>query len=313
MYGSNIPNGGPTAMNPGFDALSNIINRTGSYDLDSGVDMSGNPLQPRMQNILADLRNDSVVSEKDLDDLLKNIESDGDVDFLDRGNTPEALKQSLYAHQNYALTWMHKMEDGSNKGGLLADDMGLGKTISTLALMHSRRASRFPKTNLIVAPVALLAQWKDEISTKTKSAPGYKLSVFIYHGTHASLEDLKKYDVVLTTYGTITAEAKKFKKYKDDNEARGWSNDDPVLAKKCPILHPRAKFHRVILDEAQLIKNDATKGAKACYTINSTYRWCLSGTPMMNNIRELYSLVHFLRIRPYNEWEIFRDVSLAGS
>ena len=84
----------------------------------------------------------------------------------------------------------------------------------------------------------------------------------------------------------------------------------PTATEYCPILGDQSKFHRVILDEAQWIKNKATKSAiGACY-IQSEYRWCMTGTPMQNNVDELYSLIKFCRIRPYNEDTRFsRDFS----
>ena len=67
----------------------------------------------------------------------------------------------------------------------------------------------------------------------------------------------------------------------------------------------------VIIDEAQCIKNKNTRAAKAAWHLDALTRFCMSGTPMMNNVDELYSLIHFLRIKPYNEQEKFRRVSLG--
>lgn len=80
---------------------------------------------------------------------------------------------------------------------------------------------------------------------------------------------------------------------------------DVDLARVCPLLHPKSKFYRVILDEAQCIKNTNTYSAKGACRLNATYRWCLTGTPMMNGIHELYSLIKFLRIGPYNQHKEF--------
>lgn len=77
------------------------------------------------------------------------------------------------------------------------------------------------------------------------------------------------------------------------------------MARTCPLLHPKSKFYRVILDEAQCIKNVNTFSAKGACRLNTTYRWCLTGTPMMNGIHELYSLIKFLRIAPYNSQKEF--------
>lgn len=123
-------------------------------------------------------------------------------------------------------------------------------------------------------------------------------------------DQLKNYDVVLTTYGSIASEWKQFhlhieqKKGGEGYEIEG----DEELHKKCPLIHPRSRFHRIILDEAQCIKNKDTQGSKACHMVEATYRWCLTGTPMMNGVSELFPLIRFLRIRPYNSQKTFTDV-----
>jgi len=77
-------------------------------------------------------------NEEEINQLLKNIRPDMDIPEEEREGTPDALRYPLYPHQQLALAWMKGMEEGTNKGGILADDMGLGKTISTLSLMVSR-------------------------------------------------------------------------------------------------------------------------------------------------------------------------------
>lgn len=154
-----------------------------------------------------------------------------------------------------------------------------------------------------------MRQWEEEIKTKLKLS--HRLSVFVYHNSRATVHDLIKYDVVLTTYGTLAQEYKKLHKFFEENAGRNINfSTDTTLAKQCPLLHPKkALFHRVILDEAQCIKNKQTKTAMACYALKATFRWCLTGTPMMNSIVELYSLLHFLQIKPYGQWDRFRSVS----
>jgi SNF2 family DNA or RNA helicase len=140
------------------------------------------------------------------------------------------------------------------------------------------------------------------------------LSIFVYHNSKATTDDLLRYDVVLTTYGTIAAELKRLEKFEEENADRSIDFNDSALAGKCPLLHPRkAKFYRVILDEAQCIKNEKTRTAKACHRLKATYRWCLTGTPMMNGVHELYSIVRFLQIKPYCDWDKFRVVRHASS
>ncbi|RBQ80303.1 hypothetical protein FVER53590_02223 [Fusarium verticillioides] len=293
-----------------LSGLANLTRWSNGLDFVSGLDADGTPINPHLMSFAreADSFHTPQLDQGELDALLKNISADMDLPKAGLGEAPEGLKRPLYPHQDIALAWMKKMESGTNKGGILADDMGLGKTISTLSLLLDRRAPTRPKTNLIVAPVALLRQWEEEIATKTK--PTHRLSVYVHHGKKASIDELLRYDVVLTTYGTVAQELKRFEKIVEDHKERGgninWN--DTTISSKLSLLHPvKAQFYRVILDEAQCIKNKDTKGAKACTQLKSIHRWCLTGTPMMNGIIELYSLVKFLRIKPYSKWEEFRQ------
>ena len=254
--------------------------------------------------------NDPRKTHQEIADLLANIRPDSDLPAEDREGTPEGLKYPLYEHQKLALTWMKAMESGSNKGGILADDMGLGKTISTLALILSQPSTeRSRKTTLIVGPVALVRQWQREIKVKVKGT--HTLTTYLKHGPtkKPSWDDLWNYDIVLTTYGTLAAEFKRYEKFEAEQLQQGIKEWDPKpLKKKFPLLGPKSVFYRIVLDEAQWIKNKATGSARSACHLKSTYRWCLTGTPMQNSVAELYSLIRFLRIKPYNSLNRFNEV-----
>ncbi|KKK25771.1 hypothetical protein ARAM_002027 [Aspergillus rambellii] len=244
---------------------------------------------------------DPAQLNKEIKQLLETIRPDSDISLKDRQGTPEALKCTLLEHQTLGLAWMKSMEEQEQKGGILADDMGLGKTIQAISLIVSRQSTDPErKTTLIIAPVALLQQWKREIEKMLR--PKYQLKVYILHGEKrgATFRDLKCYDVVLTTFGTLSSELKRVEKYEELLKSGA---EEPTLTsqylKSLPCLGPTSKWYRVIIDEAQCIKNRNTKSAMACCRIDSTYRWCMSGTPMMNSVEELHSLLKFLRIRPY--------------
>ncbi|PWY88357.1 hypothetical protein BO70DRAFT_427146 [Aspergillus heteromorphus CBS 117.55] len=249
---------------------------------------------------------DPKKTQEEIVKLLESIRPDSEISLKDREGTPDALKYPLLEHQKLGLAWMKAMEEGENKGGILADDMGLGKTVQAISLMVTR-PSTDPnrKPTLIIAPVALIQQWKREITRMLK--PGrHQLSVCVLHGEKKATKfrDLKQYDVVLTTFGTLAAELKRREKYeelekRDPNLARHYMQD-------LPCLSPASKWYRVIIDEAQCIKNRNTKSANACCRLNATYRWCMTGTPMMNSVEELHSLIKFLRIRPYCQLENFQ-------
>lgn len=170
--------------------------------------------------------------------------------------------------------------------------MGLGKTVQALALIVSR-PSRYPapKTTLIVAPLALLRQWEKEIASKIK--PAFKLATIILHGEDrwTSLSVLLEHDVVLCTYGVLRSEHQNLT-----------NNLDPT---KLRVLDPNAVFHRVILDEAHNIKNPETQVSLAAAALKARYRLCMTGTPLMNCATEIFPLIRFLKIAPYNDWSVF--------
>ncbi|KAE9365444.1 hypothetical protein N431DRAFT_353892 [Stipitochalara longipes BDJ] len=293
------------------DELDYLLRRPGTNfdDIADYLKLNGS-MNGAMANQLDYIMNDPRKTNQEIKDLLENIRPDVDLPPEDREGTPEGLVYPLYEHQKLALTWLKSMEEGTNKGGILADDMGLGKTISALALILTRPSQdRARKTTLIVGPVALVRQWEKEIRTKIKV--GHRLSTHLVHGQGKKLswDDLRTFDVILTTYGTLAAEWKRLEKFREEMKKKygGANYDEAPMRKKFPLLGPFSKFHRVILDEAQCIKNRITVSARACVQLKSTYRFCLTGTPMMNSVQELYSLIHFLRIKPYNEWSRFNE------
>jgi SNF2 family DNA or RNA helicase len=231
--------------------------------------------------------------------------------------TVDGLKVKLLPHQVDGVAWMIEKETGMHnkraklpKGGILADDMGLGKTVQSIALILSNTrpdkgidpenkknkiSDSTGKGTLVVAPLALIKQWEAEISSKvTKS---HALKVLVHHGPNRtkSADKLKQYDVVITTYQVLASE-----------HASGGDGPDG-LKKGCFAVN----WYRTMLDEAHTIKNRNAKMTKACYEIRSHYRWCLTGTPMQNNLDELQSLIKFLRIQPYCDMANWKD-SIAG-
>ncbi|KAL3472139.1 SNF2 family N-terminal domain-containing protein [Aspergillus californicus] len=289
--------GDPRNLYPSFDPVKQAVD--GLRDFEYGS-MSHHDIEN-----LYHYGSDPKQLNDEIKQLLETIRPDADISEQDRQGTPEALKCTLLEHQKLGLAWMKFKEECDQKGGILADDMGLGKTIQAIALMVSRPSTDPDrKTTLIIAPVALMQQWKREI--KKMIRPGkHELSVHVLHGDKRFIRfrDLKKYDVVLSTFGTLASE------YKRATEYEKLMKSEPTLAgqylDKMPCLGPTSKWYRVIIDEAQCIKNRNTKAALACCRLDTIYRWCMSGTPMMNTVLELHSLLQFLRISPYNSLEKF--------
>ncbi|KAL5066925.1 hypothetical protein RYX36_017812 [Vicia faba] len=194
------------------------------------------------------------------------------------------------------------------RGGILADAMGLGKTVMTIALILSnpgrvksedtdaenpydnifstKRRNINPLHNveggtLIVCPMALLGQWKDELETHSKSG---SISIFVHYGGGRTdnVNLLLEYDVVLTTYGVLSAS------YKNDGENS---------------IYHRVQWFRVVLDEAHHIKAHKSQVAQATIALSSHCRWCLTGTPLQNSLEDLFSLLSFLRVEPWCSWQ----------
>ncbi|KAK8869977.1 hypothetical protein IAR55_000547 [Kwoniella newhampshirensis] len=217
----------------------------------------------------------------------------------------------LMPHQVLGVSFMMEKEKNQKyRGGINGDSMGLGKTVQSIALMAANPSQdRRVKTTLIVAPLALLSQWKNEIESKT--TPGL-MRVLIYHGQKRvkSANNMKQYDVVMTTYGTLTSEFGSEHKHKkkvriDDPDASEEDEQYTVTRKQGPLM--KVKWYRVILDEAHQIRNKNTRATKACFALNSHLRWSLTGTLIMNSLDDIYPHLHFLQISPSKEWEHFRD------
>ncbi|KAJ1906252.1 DNA helicase rad5, partial [Tieghemiomyces parasiticus] len=176
-------------------------------------------------------------------------------------------------------------------GGILADEMGLGKTIEMLALLHADAASdpepsldpdRCPTSaTLVVCPLSLLSQWQDE--ARQSSRPG-TVRVHLHYGPGRDLTALaapasEPVTVVVTSYHTLLADYTAFT-----------TGTTPA---RTSLFNYH--FRRVILDEAHTIKARHTQSFKACYALSTTRRWAVTGTPYINGLGDLFSLLHFLR------------------
>ncbi|CAE6386859.1 unnamed protein product [Rhizoctonia solani] len=230
---------------------------------------------------------------------------------------------------NFVRTENHK------KGGILADgtksyfafQVGMGKSIMMSSLIHTSRGtsptssattgtlsahtiiSAFgkrkrpdpnnnqpvePYATLLVAPISLLSQWQSELD---RSSHPDTLRTLVWHGLNRPnlFEVLgpqstgeRPVDVVITSYGTLSSEYANFEK-----------------GKTSQIYD--VQWMRVVLDEAHYCKSRHTKNAKACYKLNSVYRWALTGTPIVNRLEDLYSLLCFLKYEPWSSFAYFKS------
>ncbi|RPD62100.1 hypothetical protein L226DRAFT_509025 [Lentinus tigrinus ALCF2SS1-7] len=221
----------------------------------------------------------------ELKDVWGDLERDIKVVVPQKAEQPSNLKVQLLPFQLESLSWFKEQEQGPWSGGMLADEMGMGKTIQMISLLVSDHGA---KPNLVVAPTVAIMQWRNEIELHTDNL----LKTLVWHGgsRETSIQALKKYDVVLTSYAVLESCFRK--------EHSGFKRKGRIVKEKSPLHGIR--WNRVILDEAHNIKERATNTAKATFELQAKYRWCLSGTPLQNRVGELYSLVRFLGGDPFS-------------
>ncbi|XP_042453098.1 helicase-like transcription factor CHR28 isoform X2 [Zingiber officinale] len=204
----------------------------------------------------------------------------------------------------------------------------------TSSMINTSSNTRPAGGTLIVCPASVLRQWGRELDERVPESA--KLSVLLYHGGTRTKHpnELTRYHVVLTTYSIVTNEVPKQPIADDDegeqknhdkyglcpdfssNKKRRQSSNEQNNKKKGkkskeslldfgsgPLA--RVRWFRIILDEAQTIKNHRTQVARACCGLRAKRRWCLSGTPMQNTIDDLYSYFRFLKYDPYSVYSSF--------
>jgi non-specific serine/threonine protein kinase len=213
--------------------------------------------------------------------------------------TPDGFAGQLRPYQQRGLGWLAFLGD-LGLGACLADDMGLGKTAQLLALLvdersggveaptpgqttsGAKRRTTVPPLGptLVLCPMSLVGNWQRETA---RFAP--KLSVYVHHGSErldgkAFIRHAKATDLVLSTYGLA-------------------ARDQPLLAK--------VPWRRVVLDEAQQIKNSVSRTAQSVRAIPAGRRIAMTGTPVENRLSELWSIMHFLNPGMLGSEKVFRD------
>ncbi len=213
---------------------------------------------------------ESSIAEVEVDDRLRNL-----LDLVDKSasyemqETPEGFRGTLRPYQARGFSWLHFLTK-HGLGACLADDMGLGKTVQLLALaLHYGEtvSERRRKPMLVVCPASVVYNWQREAQ---RFAPS--LAVMVHHGADRAtgrklVKEAKKHDLVITTYALASRDARTL----TDVE---WSG--------------------LVLDEAQNIKNPATKQARSIKKLRAGYRVALTGTPVENRLTELWSIMDFL-------------------
>lgn len=192
---------------------------------------------------------------------------------------PESFRATLRPYQERGVAWMYFLAT-LGVGGCLADDMGLGKTVQLLALesVHRQENPDVGPT-LLVCPMSLIGNWEAEAA---KFAPDLRMSV--HHGADRLRgvdlnEALTGVDILITTYTTLARDLEQF-------EAVNWN--------------------RIVLDEAQAVKNRLSRTAKAIKRLSAAHRIALTGTPVENRLGEMWSIMDFLNPGMLGTAELFR-------
>ena len=198
-------------------------------------------------------------------DAIKQIHSfyKGFNSMKDNGYRTDIKVSSLRDYQKDGYTWLRYLHD-KGMGGCLADEMGLGKTVQIIALLNDVSASRTDKPSLLIVPKSIIYNWLSEIDKF-----GIGLRTLVYYGQARDKDELRKMKggIIISSYATIRNDIKKI------------SDMD---------------FDYIILDESQMVKHFNTQTAQAVLNLRSEHRIAVSGTPIENDLGELFSLFRFL-------------------
>ncbi|MFZ6819916.1 DEAD/DEAH box helicase [Undibacterium sp. Ji22W] len=179
-------------------------------------------------------------------------------------SAPAGFGITLRPYQLHGVAWLQYLRE-HQLAGILADDMGLGKTAQALAhILIEKQAGRLDNPALIVLPTSLVFNWQAEAQRMT---PSLRVLVLLGAQRAENFSQMAEVDIVLTTY--------------------------PLLWRDLPVLEQKT-FHLLILDEAQTVKNASSRGADAVRRLRARHRLCITGTPLENNLGELWTQFDFL-------------------
>uniref|UniRef100_A0A663MAV4 Helicase like transcription factor n=1 Tax=Athene cunicularia TaxID=194338 RepID=A0A663MAV4_ATHCN len=272
--------------------------------------------------------------KSEFDKLFEDLKEDDKTCEMEGAETVGTL---LLPHQKQALAWMVSRENSNDlppfweersdfyyniltnfaekkrpeniRGGILADDMGLGKTLTTIALILTNFQDGKPlpveritndkfcttsiqsvqrkysddgsRATLIVCPLSVLSNWMDQFEQHIHQ--DFNVNIYVYYGSDRSKDPsvLSEQDIVLTTYNILAT----------DYGIRGGSP-----------LH-KVKWLRIVLDEGHTIRNPNAQQTKAVLNLEGQRRWVLTGTPIQNSVKDLWSLISFLKMKPFTDRE----------
>ncbi|PUZ23029.1 DNA helicase [Chitinophaga parva] len=253
------------------------ISRFARY-FDAGTVVDENILTSKVNfSAIADLYDAANLDENVQQELDKYHRFLNDTTRIAAVPVPEGLQGQLRAYQQQGLNWLNFLDD-LNFGGCLADDMGLGKSLQIIAFILLQRTKVTQNTNLLVVPTSLVFNWEAELY---KFAPSIKVLTHYGPQRDRKTQDYSRYELVITTYGTLMADINYLRKY---------------------------TFNYAFLDESQLIKNPNSQRYKAVRLLQARNRIVITGTPVENNTFDLYGQLSFACPGLLGSKQFFKDV-----
>ncbi|MBU1085691.1 DEAD/DEAH box helicase [Patescibacteria group bacterium] len=218
---------------------------------------------------------DIIDEDKLTKDWKKRIKKMRNFSKINKVGLAKNLKANLRDYQKDGVSWLYFLRE-FGFGGILADDMGLGKTVQALAVLaDGYEKLKKPRLSLIVAPTSVVYNWKLEME---KFTPFLRSS--IYAGPDRKLPKKSEAEIVITSYALLRRDVEKLK---------------------------NRRWHYLVLDESQSIKNQATKVNKAARSLKADYRLALTGTPIENNLTDLWSQMAVLNPGMLGSLKEFKD------
>jgi len=222
------------------------------------------------------LYEEAQLEEQVKEELLLYRQSFENFDSIQPVSVPAELKGTLRGYQQDGLNWLNFLDD-YQFGGVLADDMGLGKSIQIIAFILLQKTKQIRNINLIVAPTSVIFNWVAEFK---KFAPS--VNVLVIHSFHKAkeVEQFDQYEVILISYG--------------------------ILVNSIAFLR-RYRFNYLFVDESQHIKNIDSQRYRAVRLLQSRNKIAISGTPVENNVFDLYAQLSFVCPGLLGSRQFFRD------
>ncbi|KAM8804821.1 helicase-like transcription factor [Eudromia elegans] len=336
-----LPLKGGSECDFGSKWISRKTGPTYSSPVSAAVHLTTEQLKSEFDRLFEDLKEDDKTCEmepaKTVGTLLLPHQKQALAWMISRENSndlPPFWEERNNLYYNILTNFAVRERPKDVLGGILADDMGLGKTLTAIALIltnfqdgkplpvektttccdnsedtgfgsallltttplkrkkkgkgtasiqsvEKKYTEDIPRTTLIICPLSVLSNWIDQF--EQHSSQDFHLNIYVYYGSDRNKDPaiLSKQDVVLTTYNILASDY-------------GIGDGSP--------LH-KIKWLRIVLDEGHTIRNPNAQQTKAVLSLEAHRRWVLTGTPIQNSVKDLWSLISFLKLKPFTDRE----------